>query len=64
MNKGGIVVCKYCGGDEWWGRMIWLSGRCVCRKCYKAEYEKTHGKPYVWDDLDGDPLPGQGESLD
>lgn len=35
MNKGGIVVCKYCGGDEWWGRMIWLSGRYMCRKCYR-----------------------------
>lgn len=62
MNKGELIVCKHCGRDEWWGRMIWLSGKCMCRKCYKAEYERTHGKPYVWDDLDGDPLPGEGGS--
>ena len=55
--KGELIVCKHCGRPEWWGRMIWLSGRCMCRKCYKEDYERTHGKPYTWDDLDGDEVP-------
>lgn len=48
-----IVICKYCGKLEYWGDMRWLSGRCVCRECYRADYETQTGKVYVWDDLDG-----------
>lgn len=33
--------------------MRWLSGRCVCRDCYKADYETQTGKVYEWNDLDG-----------
>lgn len=33
--------------------MRWLSGFCVCRDCYKAQWESENHKPYTWDDLDG-----------
>jgi len=48
-----IVVCKYCGRYEYYGEMRWLSGKCCCRSCYKADYEDRTGKPYKWDDLNG-----------
>lgn len=57
-----VVVCKYCGRREWWGRMMWLSGKNCCRICYKEAYEQETGNPYRWDDLDGDPVPQEGES--
>lgn len=49
-----IVICKHCGKYEYWGKMIWLSGKCMCRDCYKAEWESNSGKVYIWNDLDGD----------
>lgn len=49
-----IVICKYCGNPEYYGRMMWLSGKCCCRNCYRAEYEAENKKPYTWDDLDGE----------
>lgn len=48
-----IVICKYCGKPEYYGEMRWLSGKCCCRDCYKADYEQQTGKVYKWDDLDG-----------
>ncbi len=59
-NMKRIVICKYCGRPEFWGDMRWLSGRCTCRDCYKAECEAQSGKPYAWDDLDG-PRPTREE---
>ncbi|MDO4305793.1 MAG: hypothetical protein Q4C77_03085 [Eubacteriales bacterium] len=53
MNFKKIEICKSCGRPEYWGDMRWLSGRCVCRDCYRADYESQTGKIYVWDDLDG-----------
>lgn len=52
-QKEQIVICKYCNKPEYWGKMRWLSGRCTCRNCYRADYEHETGKPYTWDDLDG-----------
>ena len=49
-----IVICKFCGRPEYWGKMRWLSGKCLCRDCYKAEWELSTGKGYIWDDLDGE----------
>lgn len=51
MNK--IVICKECGKPEYWGKMRWLSGRCTCRNCYRANWEHESKKPYTWNDLDG-----------
>lgn len=48
-----IVICKYCGQKEYYGKMMWLSGKCCCRNCYKEEYKKQYGKEYEWNDLDG-----------
>jgi len=48
-----IVKCKYCGRYEYYGDMRWLSGRCTCRDCYKADYETNYNKLYTWNDLDG-----------
>lgn len=48
-----IVLCKRCRNPEYWGEMRWLSGACICRDCYKKQYEEDYGKPYAWDDLDG-----------
>lgn len=48
-----IVICERCNNPEWWGEMRWLSGTCVCRGCYKAQYEQENKKPYKWNDLDG-----------
>ena len=39
-----IVICKECKKPEYWGKMRWLSGRCVCRDCYKANYEQDLDK--------------------
>ena len=49
-----IVICKDCKKPEYWGDMRWLSGRCVCRNCYKADWESSNKKVYTWDDLDGE----------
>ncbi|MCM1189848.1 MAG: hypothetical protein NC541_11205 [bacterium] len=49
-----IVICNHCGQPEYWGEMRWLSGRCVCRDCYKADCERETRKPYIWHDLDGE----------
>ena len=47
-----IVLCRHCGKPEYYGKMRWLSGRCLCRDCYRERYEEAHGR-YIWDDLDG-----------
>lgn len=47
------IICKYCSRPEYYGEMRWLDGKCMCRSCYKAEYESLYRKPYGWDDLDG-----------
>lgn len=51
-----VVRCNQCGKPEYWGSIRWLSGRNMCRRCYKADYEDRTGKVYEWDDLDG-PFP-------
>lgn len=51
MNK--IVICKHCGKPEYYGEMRWLSGRCSCRSCYKAQWQDENHKLYTWNDLDG-----------
>lgn len=48
-----IVICKYCNRPEYWGEMRWLSAKCCCRNCYRAEWEHENKKLYTWDDLDG-----------
>lgn len=48
-----IVICKLCGQPEFWNDMRWLNGKCMCRECYKSEYEDFYGKYYKWDDLNG-----------
>lgn len=48
-----IVICKYCNSPEYYGKMRWLSGKCCCRNCYKADYETQYKEPYRWNDLDG-----------
>lgn len=48
-----IVICRRCKKPEYWGEMRWPSGFCVCRDCYKAQWESENHKPYTWDDLDG-----------
>lgn len=48
-----IILCKECGHPEYWGEMRWLSGNCLCRDCYRKQYEKETGTLYAWDDLDG-----------
>lgn len=55
-----IKRCRYCGRLDYYGEMRWLSGRCVCRDCYREDYERQTGKPYTWDDLDG-PRPTEEE---
>ena len=49
-----IVKCKYCNRLEYYGEFRWLSGKQLCRSCYKAEWEHENKKPYIWDDLDGE----------
>lgn len=48
-----IVICKLCGRPEFWSDMRWLNGKCMCRECYKSEYEDLYGRHYKWDDLNG-----------
>lgn len=48
-----IVICKSCNRPEYRGKMRWLNGKCMCRDCYKADYERSTGKAYIWTDLDG-----------
>lgn len=49
-----VVICKQCGNPEYWGKMRWLNGKCMCRDCYKVGYEDLTGNIYEWDDLDGE----------
>ena len=51
MNE--IYICKYCGKPEYWGEFIWLSGRMLCRDCYKKEWEEQHHRPCEFTNLDG-----------
>ena len=37
-----IVICRRCKKPEYWGEMRWLSGFCVCRDCYKAQWESEN----------------------
>ena len=47
MSEGkNVVLCKECGHPEYWGEMRWLSGRCMCRDCYRKQYEDETGKAY------------------
>lgn len=39
-----IVICRRCKKPEYWGEMRWLSGFCVCRDCYKAQWESENHK--------------------
>lgn len=48
-----VIRCKYCGKLEYYGEFRWLSGRMLCRDCYKSEWEHENHKPYTWHDLDG-----------
>lgn len=48
-----IVLCKYCGKPEYYGEERWLSGKCMCRSCYKAAYQDERHELYTWSDLDG-----------
>lgn len=49
-----IVICKLCGRPAGvLEDMRWLNGKCMCRECYKSEYEDFYGKYYKWDDLNG-----------
>lgn len=49
-----VVICKNCGKPEYYGKFRWISGRQLCRDCYKAYWEDTHDMPYIWSDLDGE----------
>ena len=51
MNR--IVICKHCGKPEYYGEMRWLSGRCSCRICYKAQWQDENHELYKWNDLYG-----------
>lgn len=48
------IRCKYCGKPEFYGEFRWKDGKMMCRSCYRADYERVYGKPYEWDDLDGE----------
>ena len=48
-----IVICKQCNQPEYWGEMRWLSGKCTCRNCYRANWQDENKALYEWDDLDG-----------
>lgn len=48
-----IVKCIYCDGYEYWGNVMWLNGRSMCRNCYVADWEKRNKRVYKWDDLRG-----------
>lgn len=49
-----VFRCKYCNRPEYYGEFRWLSGKALCRSCYKAEYEDVNKTLYIWDDLDGE----------
>ena len=49
-----VIRCKYCGKPEYYGDFRWLSGKMLCRNCYRADYEEKNHQPYIWDDLDGE----------
>lgn len=51
MNK--IVPCKYCNRYEYYGKMTWLNGRCLCRSCYKEMYKDQYHREYEYSDKDG-----------
>lgn len=48
-----IVICEFCRRPEYYGEMRWLSGKCLCRICYRAEWEVENKKFYTFDDLNG-----------
>ena len=48
------VRCKYCNKLEYYGEFRWLTGKMLCRNCYKAEWEHENKRLYIWDDLDGE----------
>lgn len=50
-----VVICKHCDRPELYGRMMWLNGRCECRKCYKPHWEEINHSTYIWSDLDVTP---------
>ena len=52
MNR--VVICKHCGKHEYYGEMRWLSGRCSCRSCSKAQWQDENHELYKWNDLDGE----------
>lgn len=52
-EKDRIVICKSCHRPEYWGQMRWLNGKCICRDCYRSEWESMRGEQYRWNDLDG-----------
>jgi hypothetical protein len=58
-----VVRCRHCGRLEYYGEMRWMSGRCMCRDCYRRDYEERTGKVYEWSDLDG-PRPTEEEVPD
>lgn len=55
-----VVTCKECNELEYYGKMRWLNGCCMCRACYRKTWERGSGERYRWDDLDGD-VPERGE---
>lgn len=57
-----VVTCNCCGKPEFYGEMRWLSGKCMCRNCYKKAYEREYKKLYTWTDLNG-PRPTFAEIL-
>ncbi|MBS6708959.1 MAG: hypothetical protein KH280_07950 [Blautia sp.] len=60
INMDKIVICKQCNRPEYWGEMRWLSGKCTCRNCYRANWQDENKALYEWDDLDG-PRPTMDE---
>ena len=65
MNKVDFLEpqkCKYCGQWDYFGEFRWKSGRCLCRRCYRIDWQdRNGGQPYPWDDLDASPLPSETE---
>lgn len=37
-----IVICKHCGDPEYYGDMISLSGKTMCRKCYRKLFQELY----------------------
>lgn len=44
-----IVKCKYCGQKEYWGKMVWLDSKELCRNCYHQAIEH---KGYKYPDIE------------